>query len=253
MPTEINQVKINKISKSLYDTNVSNGTITSEMQTNEVWLFTDDQVYTATEKSKLEGIEAGAEVNQTKLGELTNDVGFVTNAVNDLTNYYLKTDTYSRAEVQNLINSITTMNVQVVTSLPTSNISSTTIYLVPKANSETDNVYDEYLYANSNWEKIGDTTIDLSNYVQASQLAKVATSGSYNDLTNKPTIPTVTNDLTNALKANYDSAYTHSQSEHAPSNAQANVIETVKVNGTALTPTSKAVNIEVPTAITKIW
>ncbi len=32
-----------------------------------------------------------------------------------------------------------------------------------------------------------------------------------------------TNDLTNALKSNYDTAYTHSQSTHAPSNAQKNV------------------------------
>ena len=47
-------------------------------------------------------------------------------------------------------------------------------------------------------------------------------SGSYNDLTDKPTIPTVTNDLTNTLKSNYDTAYTHSQSTHAPSNAQKN-------------------------------
>lgn len=36
------------------------------------------------------------------------------------------------------------------------------------------------------------------------------------------TIPTVTNDLTNELKANYDTAYTHSQSSHAPSDAQKN-------------------------------
>ena len=41
-------------------------------------------------------------------------------------------------------------------------------------------------------------------------------------------------------------AYDHSQTTHAPSNAQANVIETVKVNGTALTPSSKAVDITVP-------
>ena len=53
-----------------------------------------------------------------------------------------------------------------------------------------------------------------------------------------------TNDLTSALKSNYDKAYTHSTSAHAPSNAQANVIETVKVNDTALTPSSKAVNID---------
>lgn len=36
-------------------------------------------------------------------------------------------------------------------------------------------------------------SIDLSGYVQSSSLATVATSGSYNDLTNTPTIPTVNN------------------------------------------------------------
>ena len=47
-------------------------------------------------------------------------------------------------------------------------------------------------------------------------------SGDYNDLTNKPIIPTVTNDLTNELKTNYDEAYIHSQAVHAPSDAQKN-------------------------------
>lgn len=56
-----------------------------------------------------------------------------------------------------------------------------------------------------------------------------------------------TNDLTNELKSNYDAAYTHSQIAHAPADAQANIIESVKVNGTALTITGKAVDITVPT------
>lgn len=47
-------------------------------------------------------------------------------------------------------------------------------------------------------------------------------------------------------------AYNHSQSAHAPSGAQANVIETIKVNGTALTPSSKAVNITVPTKVSDL-
>ena len=61
-----------------------------------------------------------------------------------------------------------------------------------------------------------------------------------------------TNDLTNTLKSNYDAAYTHSQSTHAPANAQANVIESIKVNGTAQTVTSKAVNITVPTKVSAL-
>ena len=57
-----------------------------------------------------------------------------------------------------------------------------------------------------------------------------------------------TNDLTDELKGQYDDAYAHSLVGHAPANAQANVIESVKVNGVALTvDADKAVNVEVPT------
>lgn len=63
---------------------------------------------------------------------------------------------------------------------------------------------------------------EIGKKANTADLKPVATSGSYNDLSNKPTIPTVTNDLTNTLKSNYDAAYTHSQAAHAPSNAQKN-------------------------------
>lgn len=69
---------------------------------------------------------------------------------------------------------------------------------------------------------------------------------------NKATLDAIEVALTNALKKNYDAAYTHSTQAHAPSNAQANVIETVKVNGTALTPSSKAVDISVPTKVSQL-
>lgn len=47
MSQELNQVKINKISKALYDEKVADGTITTTMQEQEVWVFTDDEVYTS--------------------------------------------------------------------------------------------------------------------------------------------------------------------------------------------------------------
>lgn len=56
-----------------------------------------------------------------------------------------------------------------------------------------------------------------------------------------------TNDFTTALKNNLNSAYTHSTSAHAPSNAERNTIITIKRNGTALTPTNRVVDITVPT------
>ena len=39
------------------------------------------------------------------------------------------------------------------------------------------------------------------------------------------------NDLTAALKGNYDAAYTHSQAAHAPAAAEKNIIVGVQVNG----------------------
>ena len=56
-------------------------------------------------------------------------------------------------------------NFQVVNTLPTENISTSTIYLVPSATPGAENVYDEYIYVNGNWEHIGSTTVDLSDYV----------------------------------------------------------------------------------------
>lgn len=83
-------------------------------------------------------------------------------------------------------------------------------------------------------------------------LKTVAFTGNYADLTGKPEIPVVTNDLTNELKAQYDAAYAHSQVAHAPANAQANVIEGISVNGAAQAPTNKVVNISVPTTVAQL-
>lgn len=60
----------------------------------------------------------------------------------------------------------------VVNVLPTENIDTSAIYLVPSATPGTSNTYDEYMYINNNWEKLGgNLVIDLSNYVQFTDLA----------------------------------------------------------------------------------
>ena len=94
----------------------------------------------------------------------------MTNSVNDLVNYYKKTETYTKTEVDNLIDVIGGGKFEVVESLPTEDINLKAIYLVAKVTSETSNVYDEYVYINSAWEKIGDTQIDLSDYITADDL-----------------------------------------------------------------------------------
>lgn len=60
------------------------------------------------------------------------------------------------------------------------------------------------------------------------------------------------NNLTDELKKNLESAYSHSQEAHAPADAEKNIIETVKVNGTALEVTAKAVDVPVPLISTDI-
>lgn len=58
--------------------------------------------------------------------------------------------------------------------------------------------------------------------------------------------------ITSTERTNWNAAKTHADSAHAPSNAQANVIESIKVNGTAQTISSKSVNITVPTKASDI-
>ena len=62
-----------------------------------------------------------------------------------------------------------------------------------------------------------------------------------------------TNDLTADLKSNYDTAYTHSQASHAPTDAEKNVIVGIKKNGVSLTAdANRSVNITVPTNVSEL-
>ena len=145
-------------------------------------LSTED--YTTDEKTKLGGIAADADVNVIEsisvngtpvAPDANKNVALtvMTNTVNDLVNYYKKTETYTQSEVDALIAAIVTLNIQAVNELPTTDISRTTIYLVPKADAATQNAKDEYINLDgttAGWEKIGDTEIDLSDYVTDTEL-----------------------------------------------------------------------------------
>ncbi len=94
---------------------------------------------------------------------------FITRAVNDLTNYYLKSETYTKAEVQALIGAIHQFHFEVYASLadvtsPSSNV----LYLIGPTGTGADK-YEEYVYT-TQFVKIGDTSIDLSGYVTTAAL-----------------------------------------------------------------------------------
>lgn len=120
---------------------------------------------------------ATTELAKLKVGTIIFSV--VTKAVNDLANYYTKSEVYTKSDVytKTEVNNIAQARFQVVDELPSSDIQTNVIYLVPKSTAQTDNDYDEYIYALKStnpdtygWEKIGDTEIDLSGYVTTSAL-----------------------------------------------------------------------------------
>lgn len=95
----------------------------------------------------------------------SDDLGLITKAVNDLTNYYNKTSSYSKAEVDAMIAAAKNGRFVAVATLPTTDIQTNVIYLVPSSDPKTGNVKDEYINLDgttAGWEKIGDTDIDLA-------------------------------------------------------------------------------------------
>ena len=99
----------------------------------------------------------------------------------DLANYYLKTETYSKDEVDNIVATINSLDIVKVPTLPTQNIRTDCIYLVKDSLVE-NNLYSEWIYVNngdgtSSWEKFGSASIDASNLVTKDEL--VTELGSY--------------------------------------------------------------------------
>lgn len=92
---------------------------------------------------------------------------FITATANNLINYYLKSEIYTKNEVQNLIGQIQTAHFEVVQELPQTG-ESNVIYLILRSDPETSNIYDEYIYINNAYEKIGSTDVDLTGYATES-------------------------------------------------------------------------------------
>lgn len=86
----------------------------------------------------------------------------------------IPTDTEISKKISDAIGGIKEFNIEVVTVLPTENIKSNTIYLVPSTNPGEKNIYDEYIYLNvdgeNKWELIGSKNIDLTGYLTAEQV-----------------------------------------------------------------------------------
>lgn len=196
------------------------------------------------------------------------NAGFITNAVNNLVNYYKKSETYTQAEVNALIGAIKTIHFEVVQTLPAEG-ESNVIYLVPHSHGTNDS-YDEYAWVSVSgtyqWEKIGNTDVDLSGYVQktttvnghalssnvtivAADISDVYSKTEVNGLLNNKVDKESgkglsTNDYTTAEKNKLSGIAT---------GAQVNVIEKILVNSVEQTVSAqKAVDISVPTKVSDL-
>ena len=143
---------------------------------------------------------------KTKLSQFENDENYIKNTVDNLVNYYTKTEIYNKTEVDALIGNINKLTSEIVTELPTTDISTSTIYLVKKGETTT---YTQWMYINGTWAELGDTTVDLGNYYTITEIDnKLLTCASLdivNNHINDTSVHVSTNERTNWNRAVTDS------------------------------------------------
>lgn len=156
--------------------------------------------YTSAEKTKLNGIASGAQVNviesvkvngtaltpsskavdvsvPTKVSQLTNDSGFqnATQVNATITGKGYQTQSQVQALINTAVGNVTSIKYQKVDSLPATG-SNGVIYLVSHSHG-TQDIYDEYIWIadSKTFEKIGNTDIDLSAYLKKAELTAIST------------------------------------------------------------------------------
>lgn len=116
---------------------------------------------------------------KTKMMQAVEAKNYATSSVNNLVNYYLKSETYTKSEVEALISALRQFTYETASTLPTAAADTMyKIYLVPATESVSQNTKAEYITIRSGeegsytyaWEKIGDTSLDLTGYVTITAL-----------------------------------------------------------------------------------
>lgn len=136
-----------------------------------------------TSRARLQISVVDGEILQTVLGLNEEDTSsFLSTTVSEsssnIMSYTPTLDMHpaTKKYVDDLVSTMGSLKMEVVATLPTENISTSTIYLLPIGTATTGtssgeetttapNAYEEYLYINNAWELIGTTQVDLSGYV----------------------------------------------------------------------------------------
>lgn len=108
--------------------------------------------------------------NKAEKSEIPDVSQFVTSTVDNLVNYYTKTET------DNKLSAIPKFDIKPVDELPTENISNTSIYLL-KVGTDSPTLYEEYIHVNNAWELLGTAKVDLTDYVKNTDYATTTKAG----------------------------------------------------------------------------
>ena len=123
----------------------------------------DDYVITEADYEEIADIVLDNIEIPTKVSDLDNDEGFIDNTVNDLQNYYKKSETYTKQEVDGKVSSVYKYKGSVATyqDLPSTSLTIGDVYNVESTG-------DNYAWTGTVWDKLGGD-IDLSNYYNKTQ------------------------------------------------------------------------------------
>ena len=192
------------------------GTSTGEIVVTSSGSLTTGNPTTAKikEASALSNISSAANATQHDVNDKINTT--LGNKVDKVSGKGLSTNDFTGAYKTKLDNLETTIAnsignldlVEVVTTLPTTNIKDNKLYLKANSVNKNNNKYDIYMYVNNAWEKVDAIDFDLSEYSKTNHthtssqitdlaglldaktdtedLSRVAFSGSYLDLSDKP-------------------------------------------------------------------
>ena len=170
----------NKIVNLTIPTKLTDLTNDGNFVTDANYVHTDNN-FTTTLKNKLNGIATGAEVNVQSDWAVTSTSSdaFIKNKPTKVSDFTNDSNFQTQSQVQQAINDaigqITGLSFEIVQTLPATGAAGT-IYLVPNSGSAP-NIYDEYVWVTSggsgSFEKIGTTDVDLSGYVQYSNLVAI--------------------------------------------------------------------------------
>lgn len=122
------------------------------------------------------GAIAKADAAQKGVNDI-NKAGYQTaaNVKATVESYGYQTSSQVQAAINDALNNASGIDFQIVTELPTTGKKGT-FYLIADTHSDRQDNYDEYIYANGAWQKIGNTDVDLSAYQKTEDLIKIENS-----------------------------------------------------------------------------